>query len=63
LVANNGTSALTVDANLSALLTSGTGTLWQFDATHNDVTNGSPVLSAGHVTFTIPGTAAILIKF
>ena len=63
LVANNGTSFLTVDANLSALITSGAGTLWQFDATHNDVINGSPVLSAGHVTFTIPGTAAILIKF
>jgi len=63
LVSNNGTSSLTVDANLSALITSGTGTQYQFDATHNDVVVGNPVLSSGHVTFTIPGTAAVLITF
>lgn len=64
LVTNSAANtSYTVDANLSALLSSGTGTLYQFDSTHNDVVNGSPVLSNGHVTFTIPGTAAILIKF
>jgi hypothetical protein len=52
-----------VDANLSALLTSGTGTMWQYDATHLDVIVGNPVLNNGHVTFTIPGTSAILIRY
>lgn len=52
-----------MDANLSALLSSGTGTLYQVDSTHNDVVNGSPVLSNVHVTFTIPGTSAILFKY
>jgi hypothetical protein len=33
------------------------------DATHHDVIVGHPVLSDGHITFTIPGTAAILITF
>ena len=42
---------------------SGAGTMWQFDATHNDVIVGQPALSNGHVTFTIPATAAILITF
>jgi hypothetical protein len=52
-----------VNANLSSLITSGTGTEWQYDATHNDTVVGSPTLSAGHVTFTIPGTAAVLLQF
>jgi hypothetical protein len=56
-------SSYTVDANLSALRSSGTGMQWQFDATHLDVVTGNPTLTAGHVTFTIPGTAAILLRF
>ena len=52
-----------VTADLSALITNGTGTMWQFDATHNDVIVGHPTLSHGHVTCTIPATAAILITF
>jgi hypothetical protein len=52
-----------VNADLSALITSGTGTMWQFDATRNDVIVGHPTLSNGHITFTIPDTAAILISF
>ncbi|HET6313399.1 MAG TPA: hypothetical protein VFH60_06150, partial [Chloroflexia bacterium] len=64
LVTNSAANtSYTVDANLSALLSSGTGTLYQFDSTHNDVVNGSPVLSNGHVTFPIPGTSAILLKY
>jgi len=64
LVTNsNGRTSYTVDADLSALITSGTGTQWQFDATHMNVVVGNPVLSSGHVTFTIPGTAALLITF
>jgi len=52
-----------VNADLSELITSGTGTMWQFDATHNDVIVGHPTLSNGQVAFTIPPTAAILITF
>jgi hypothetical protein len=52
-----------VHADLSALITSVTGTMWQFDATHNDVIVGHPTLSNGHVTFTIPSMAAVLITF
>jgi hypothetical protein len=64
LVTNNAANtSYTVDANLSALLTSGTGTMWQYDATHLDAIVGNPVLNNGHVTFTIPGTSAILIKY
>jgi hypothetical protein len=56
-------TAYTVDANLSALLTSGTGTAWQFDATHHDILVGQRPLRNGHVTFTVPAMAAILITF
>ena len=56
-------AAYNVNADVSALITSGTGTMWQFDATHNDVIVGHPTLSNGHVTFTILDTAAILITF
>ena len=52
-----------VKADLSALITNGTGTMWQFDATHPDVIVDHPTLSDGHVTFTIPDMAAILITF
>jgi hypothetical protein len=56
-------TSYTVDANLSALRTSGTGAMWQYDQSHADVVVGNPVLANGHVTFTVPGAAAVLIKF
>lgn len=52
-----------VDADLSAIVTSGAGTMWQVDATHNDVIVGTPMLSNGHVSFSVPGRAAVLLKF
>ena len=62
LVTNSAANtSYSVNANLSSLITSGTGTQRQFDATHLNVAVGNPVLNNGHVTFTIPGTAAILI--
>ena len=62
LVTNSSKETLSsVNADLSELITSGTGTMWQFDVTHNDVIVGHPMLSNGQVTFTIPPTAAILI--
>jgi hypothetical protein len=64
LVANTAArTSYTVDANLSALAQSGTGTMWQFDATHQDVVVGNPALANGHVTVTVPGTAAVLLRF
>jgi hypothetical protein len=63
LVTNGSTTSYTVDANLSALRMSGTGTMWQYDATHLDVIVGNPALNNGHVRFTIPGTSAILIRY
>jgi hypothetical protein len=63
LVTNASNTAYPVDANLSALITAGTGSMYQFDATHNDTVVGSPALSNGHVTFSLPGNSAVLIKF
>jgi hypothetical protein len=64
LVANSNVKRpVTVDLDLSALRASGTGTQWQYDAQHPDVVVGNPSLVNGHVTFTIPGTAAMLFKF
>ena len=63
LVTNNGTSALTLTANLSALKTTSTGTQYQYDATHNNVVVASPALVNGRVTFTIPKAAAMLFVF
>jgi hypothetical protein len=64
LVTNTaGKTTYPVNADLSALITSGTGTMWQVDRTHNDVVVASPVLSNGHVSFSIPGQAGVLLKF
>jgi hypothetical protein len=52
-----------VDADLSGLLTSGTGTMWRFDKDTNDEVVGNPTLSDGHVSFTIPPSAAVLLRF
>jgi len=63
LVINDGRSSQTVDANLSALKTTGTGTQWQLDATHDDTVVANPSLSNGHVTLSMPKMAAVLLKF
>jgi len=63
LVTNDGAGALTVDANLSALKTTGVGTQWEFSSAHLDTIVGTPSLAGGHVTFTIPGNGIVLLKF
>lgn len=63
LVANSGTAASTVTADLSALKTTGTGTQWEYSSAKLDVVVANPSLSAGKVTFTIPKGAAVLLKF
>lgn len=52
-----------VDADLSALLGNANGTMWQVDQAHADVAVGSPALTNGHVSFSIPGGAAVLLRF
>jgi hypothetical protein len=64
LIANNASNTTyTTTVDLSALKTTGTGTEWQYDATHNDVVVATPSLSAGKVMVSVPGTSAILLKF
>jgi hypothetical protein len=60
---NSGSPGVTVTADLSALITSGTGTQWEFSSLNNDVVVGSPTLSSGHVTFSIPAGSTELLKF
>ncbi len=64
LVNNMSTSAIPVDADLSALPIRGTpGKVWQFDATHNDVFVGRTVLRSRHASFTVPATGSVLCSF
>lgn len=63
LASNTGSPGVTVTADLSALITSGTGTQWEFSSTNNDVVVGSPTLSNGQVTFSIPTNATELLQF
>jgi len=63
LACNSGSPAVTMTANLSALITSGTGTQWEFSAANNDAIVGTPTLSNGMVTFTIPANGTELLKF
>jgi hypothetical protein len=63
IACNNGSPGTTVTADLSALITSGTGTEWEFSSTHNDVVIANPSLSSGKVTFTIPSNSTELLKF
>jgi hypothetical protein len=60
---NSGSPGVTVTADLSALITSGTGTQWEFSSANNDVVVGAPTLTNGKVTFSIPATSTELLKF
>ena len=60
---NSGSPGVTVTADLSALITSGTGTQWEFSSANNDVIVGSPTLTNGKITFSIPATSTELLKF
>ncbi len=62
LVTNGSRTSYTIDANLSALATSGSGTLWEFSAANRDVVVGNPALTNGHATINVPGTSVVLLK-
>jgi hypothetical protein len=57
------TTSYLATVDLSALKTTGEGQEWRYDATHNDVLVGTPVLTAGHVTAWLPTTSTVLLKF
>ncbi len=63
LMSNASSSSISATLNVSSLLSSGTGTMWQFDSSHNDVVAGSPVLQSGQMSITLPANGAILIEF
>jgi hypothetical protein len=63
LVTNSSRGSISTNVDLSALISSGTGTMWQFDSSHMDVIVGNPVLNNGHVVFIVPGTGAVLLQF
>jgi hypothetical protein len=64
LVSNtNPSTAYTIQADLSALRTQASGSMWQYDATHSDTIVGNPSLRNGRVTFTVPASGAVLLKF
>ena len=63
LVNNNAPAAVPVEADLSQLAKDGVGKMWQFDATHNDAVMGRPGLARGRVSFTVPGTGTVLLRF
>lgn len=51
---------LTVDC--SALLSSGRGTIWQFDARHNDQVTGNTIVKNGLMTLSMPAAGAALVE-
>jgi hypothetical protein len=71
--ANNGTFFLVtnkdtqksdpITVDLSALITQGKGTIWQFDANHSDEIVGSAKMSNGQMKLTVPAMGALLVKF
>jgi hypothetical protein len=63
LAVNRGSSDLDVDADLSALGTTGTGSLWRHDSLNADtLRNEAPDLVGGHVDVTVPANGAALVK-
>lgn len=63
LAVNSEKEPCTVKADLSALMTSGLGTMWEFSSKLMDEIAANLTLNDGHVIFDIPVNTAILIKF
>jgi hypothetical protein len=51
------------NVDLSALITQGKGTIWQFDADHSDQIVGDAMISNGQMTLTVPAMGGLLVKF
>ena len=52
-----------VTLNLSALLTTGAGTMWEFDGIHYDAEVGNAAVSDGKLKLRLNGEAAYLLEF
>jgi hypothetical protein len=63
LATNLSPNARSLHIDLSALIMSGHGTMWEFDSTHPDVVVANPDLVGGQVTVAIPKMASLLIQF
>lgn len=63
LIADTSSSATSATLNLSALISSGQGSMWQFDSSHNDVVVGSPILAGGQVALSLAANTAYLLEF
>jgi hypothetical protein len=57
------TTSYLAAVDLSALKTTGVGQEWRYDAAHQDVLVGAPVLNDGQVTVWLPATSTVLLKF
>ena len=63
LVVNDRAKSYTVNADISALLKAGNGTVREFSSRRMDEVAGSLTLKGGNASFGVPGNSAILIKF
>lgn len=63
LVTNTASESYTVNADLSELITNGTGIIWEFSSDVKDDAIAYLVLDRGRVTFKLPANAAISVKF
>ena len=63
LVVNDRAKSYTVNADISARIKAGNGTVWEFSSQKMDEIAGSLTLKGGNASFAVPGNSAILIKF
>lgn len=63
LVTNSGQAFYTINADLSALIVDGMGTVWEFSSKIKDEITGSLILNQGRIAFTIPANSAMLVRF
>ncbi len=63
LVVNDRAKSYTVNADISALIKAGNGTVREFSLRTMDEVVGSLTLKGGNATFAVAGNSAILIKF
>jgi hypothetical protein len=63
LVVNDRAKSYTVNADISALVKAGNGTVREFSSRKMDEVAGSLTLKGGNASFAVPGNSAILIKF
>jgi len=63
LVVNSQPNSYIVNADISALIKAGSGTVREFSSRAMDEVVGKLTLNGGNATFTLAGNSAILVKF